>query len=142
MVAAQLDREPQPLVCEGRRHPDIDHGNVGQHAADGVAERLRVPDGVGDVKAPARKQLYESVPQYGRVLGDGDPDGVGHLRPQREVDGDYGGATEGARHVEAAVDIPDPFSQPRQPARARARSDHRAAAPVVAHDEAQPRPGL
>jgi hypothetical protein len=69
---SQLDREAQPLVGEGRGHPDIDHRDVGQRATDRVAERLWVPNGVDDIEASAGQQLREPVAQDCRILGDRD----------------------------------------------------------------------
>jgi len=77
MLTAQLDREAQPLVGEGRGHPDIDHRDVGHRAADRAAERLWVPDGVGDVEASAAsscaspsRRMAESSAIATRIVSD------------------------------------------------------------------------
>ena len=87
VAAAELDGRPQPLVGEGRRHADVDHGHVGPVPLDRPPQRVGVAHGVGDDEAPIGQELDQAVAQDGRVLGDDDPQRTGERSSRRAAAG-------------------------------------------------------
>ena len=74
-VAAELEGGPQPLVGMGRRHADVDHGDVGTVPGRGGQERLAVADGGAHLVATVLERADQAFPEDGGVLDDHDTHG-------------------------------------------------------------------
>ncbi len=74
MAAAQLDRGPQPLVGEARRHPDVGDHQVRHVGVDGGQQGGRVADRGGDGEAEAVEDAGQPFAQQHAVLGEHGPD--------------------------------------------------------------------
>ena len=77
VATAQLDRGPQSLVGEGRRHADVDHRHVRPFPFDRAPQGIGVRHGVGDGEPPVGQKLDEAVAEDGRVFGDDDAQRAG-----------------------------------------------------------------
>ena len=74
--AVQLLGRPRALVGLGRRHADVDDGDV-RLVAPGLQEQVVAVDGAADDLEPAAlQQLRDAFAEEGRVVGDHDAHGI------------------------------------------------------------------
>jgi hypothetical protein len=75
VLAAQDQRGPDALVGVGRRHADVDHGEVGPVLGDRPQELAGVGHGLDDLQPGVGHQGGEPLAEQDRVLGDHDSHG-------------------------------------------------------------------
>jgi hypothetical protein len=80
VVGADLVRRTQALIGVGRRHPDVDDGDVGAVRADLAQQVLGVPGLAGDLEAGLLEQAREALAQQHGVISEHDADRVAHER--------------------------------------------------------------
>ena len=130
MVGADLARGAQALVGVARRHPDVDHGDVGLVGADLAEQVLGVAGLAGDLESRVLEQAHEALAQQHGVLGDDDLQwaiSCAHTGiSARRVVPDPGGRVECQRSIQCADAVGEA-------AQARPAAGIRAADSIVAH---------
>ena len=119
----------------GRRHPHVDHDDVGAVLADGPQQLVGVGHGGDDLEAAVGEQLGQPGPQQDRVLGDHDSHGsstVIAVGPPGGLSTVRVPSTAAARWASPRSPVPPPS------AGTAASGPSGAAAAVVGDDDPQP----
>src|SRR5919201_3588178 len=75
MRLLELPRCAGALVCEARRHPDIDDDQVGIVLHDRTPQPMRIAQGGDDLVPAVLEQSAQSFAKQHLILGDHDPHG-------------------------------------------------------------------
>ena len=126
-----VDGGAQPFVGEGGRQPNVDDGDVGPDRDQLLGELRPVVDGGHDVEAVRGQHAGQPVAEQDLVLGDQDA----HGSSISSTVGPPAGLSTRSVAVERGQPAPDA-------AQAGAAGRVGAAPPVVAHGDAQRRPGV